>query len=258
VAIVYKAFDQHLQREIALKTFPLSPRSGLNQEQLFLSQARVIARLSHPNIVTVYDCGHMDFLYYIAMEYAQGDNLREAVRKKGPLALEDARSILEQLADALIYAHSQQVLHLDVKPGNIILRHSGEIKVVDFGLAKILSEAAAKATANEDSQLTLVGTPQYMAPEQILGNAPDVRTDIYGLGLTLFYLLTGRTPFDARRISDPTEIARLQVHSSLPRPSTLRATLPEIVDEIFVKCTQKDPDDRYSDVRAFLEDISRL
>ncbi len=259
MAIVYKAFDQHLEREVALKTFPLGNPSNRGNEEHFLREARLIARLSHPNIVTIFDSGHLDYLYYIAMEYVQGENLKALVKRKGPLSLEEVRQIFRQLADALDYAHSQQVLHRDIKPGNVILRQAGDIKVVDFGLAKILSDAAPKPLdTDDDSQRTLLGTPQYMAPEQILGNAVDPRTDIYAMGLTLFFVLTGRTPFDVRKVTDPLEISRMQVHSSFPRPSTLRATLPRKVDEVFVRCTQKNPGDRYSSAREFLEDFARL
>jgi tetratricopeptide (TPR) repeat protein len=258
MAIVYRAFDTHLEREVALKTFPLSRHSGPGREDVFLREARLIARLSHPNIVTIYDCGHMNYLYYIAMEYVPGENLKQRVKSKGPLSMEELRRVITQLADALIYAHSQQVLHRDVKPANVILRESGDIKVVDFGVAKILSDAATFAMVEEDSQRTLVGTPQYMAPEQILGQPLDARTDIYALGLTIFYLVTGRTPFDVKKVTDPVEISQMQVHTSFPKPSTLRATLPAKLDEIFVKCTQKTPNDRYGSVKEFLEDFLQL
>ncbi len=258
MAVVYRAFDTHLEREVALKTFPLSRHSGPGREDVFLREARLIARLSHPNIVTIYDCGHMNYLYYIAMEYVPGDNLKQRVKSKGPLSLEDLKRVVVQLADALIYAHSQQVLHRDVKPANVIQRESGDIKVVDFGVAKILSDAATYALAEEDSQRTLVGTPQYMAPEQILGQPVDARADIYALGLTIFYLVTGRTPFDIKKVTDPVEISQMQVHSSFPKPSTLRATLPAKLDEIFIRCTQKNPNDRYLSVKEFLEDFLTL
>ncbi|AXA35544.1 MAG: hypothetical protein D6691_05910 [Candidatus Hydrogenedentota bacterium] len=258
MAIVYRAFDTHLEREVALKTFPLSRHAGPGREDVFLREARLIARLSHPNIVTIYDCGHMNYLYYIAMEYVPGENLKQIVKRKGPLSLEELRSVIAQLADALMYAHSQQVLHRDIKPANVIKRESGDIKVVDFGVAKILSDAATCAIAEEDSQRTLVGTPQYMAPEQILGQPVDARTDIYALGLTIFYLVTGRTPFDVKKVTDPVEISQMQVHSSFPLPSTINATLPPKLDEIFVRCTRKNPNDRYSSVREFLDEFMQV
>lgn len=258
MAIVYRAFDTHLEREVALKTFPLSRHSGPGREDVFLREARLIARLSHPNIVTIYDCGHMNYLYYIAMEYVPGENLKQRVKSRGPLSMEELKRVIVQLADALIYAHSQQVLHRDVKPANVIQRDTGDIKVVDFGVAKILSDAATYALAEEDSQRTLVGTPQYMAPEQILGLPVDARADIYALGLTIFYLVTGRTPFDVKKVTDPVEISQMQVHSAFPKPSTLRATLPAKLDEIFVRCTQKSPNDRYANVKEFLEDFLTL
>jgi serine/threonine-protein kinase len=244
---------------VALKTFPLSRTGGPNQEESFLREARLIARLSHPNIVTIYDSGHMEDLYYIAMEYVQGEDLKVLVKRKGPLSLEEVRQIMRHVCSALDYAHSQQVLHRDIKPGNVILRPTTDVKVVDFGLAKILSDAQARdPEPNDDSQRTLIGTPQYMAPEQILAGAVDQRTDIYSLGLTLFYLLTGRTPFDVKKVTDPLEVSRMQVHSGFPRPSTLRATLPRKVDEVFLKCTQKSPDERYQSVADFVEDFQKV
>jgi tetratricopeptide (TPR) repeat protein len=259
MAIVYKARDRHLEREVALKTFPLAREGSASQEETFLREARLIARLSHPNIVTIYDSGHMEDLYYIAMEYVQGEDLKVQVKRKGPLSLEEVRQIMRQLCSALDYAHSEQVLHRDIKPGNIILRPTGDIKVVDFGLAKILSDAQARQPdPDDDSQRTLIGTPQYMAPEQILANPVDARTDIYSLGLTLFYLLTGRTPFDVKKVSDPLEVSRMQVHAAFPRPSTLRATLPRKVDEVFMKCTQKAPEERYQTVMEFVDDFQKI
>jgi serine/threonine protein kinase len=167
--------------------------------------------------------------------------------------------LLRQLGDALEYAHSMQVLHLDIKPGNIIQRGgSNHIKVVDFGLAKIMTDAATSITQQEDSQVTVIGTPQYMAPEQIQNTGVDARTDIYAMGLTLFYLVTGRTPFEIKKITDPLEIARMQVHSSLPRPTTLRATLPTSVDDVFIKCTQKTPGARYQSAREFLDALETM
>ena len=258
MAIVYKAMDEHLQREVALKTFPFTGRGGSAREEVFLREARTVARLSHPNIVTIFDSGHMENLYYIAMEFIPGDNLKTLVKRRGPLSMEDTRSGMRQLCDALVYAHEQSVLHLDIKPGNVIRRVTGDIKVVDFGLARIIHDAAAQGLDPDDSQPTLVGTPQYMAPEQILGGDVGERTDIYALGLTLFYIVTGHTPFDIKRITDPAEISRLQIHGSFPRPSTLRATLPPKVDGVFMRCTQKSASDRYPNVRALLDDINAM
>ncbi|MGI8905072.1 MAG: protein kinase domain-containing protein [Candidatus Sumerlaeaceae bacterium] len=259
MAIVYKALDLHLEREVALKTFPLSRSSGPGREEVFLREARLAARLSHPNIVTIFDSGHMNYLYYVAMEYVNGDNMKQLIKQKGPLSLTDAKHTLTQLAEALEYAHSMQVLHLDIKPGNVIQRAgSAHIKVVDFGLAKIITDAATSMTHQEDSQQTIIGTPQYMAPEQIQNTGVDARTDLYSLGLTLFYFLTGRTPFEIKKITDPLEIARMQVQSSLPRPTTLRATLPSAVDEIFIKCVQKSPGARFQSAREFLEALQTL
>jgi tetratricopeptide (TPR) repeat protein len=259
MAIVYKAIDLHLEREVALKTFPLSRHSGPGREDVFLREARLAARLSHPNIVTIFDSGHMNYLYYVAMEHVVGDDMKQLVKRKGPLSLEEAKHVLQQLAEALDYAHSMQVLHLDIKPGNIIQRAgSSFIKVVDFGLAKIMTDAATSVTQEEDSQVTVIGTPQYMAPEQIQNTGVDARTDIYAMGLTLFYLVTGRTPFDIKKVTDPLEIARMQVHSSLPRPTTLRATLPSAVDDVFIKCTQKSQGARYQSAREFMEALQTI
>lgn len=257
-AIVYKAFDEHLAREVALKTFSLSRNAGPGKEDIFLHHARLLARLTHPNIVTVYDCGHMNYLYYIAMEYVPGENLRQLIKRRGPLSLDELRQMFTQVASAVEYAHGQDILHLDMKPSNVLLRTTGDVKVVDFGVSKLLLEAATGMNDDGNSQFTIVNTPQYMAPEQITGNAADVRTDIYALGLTLFFLLTGRTPFEAKKVADPAEITRMQLHSSFPLPSMLRATLPSKLDMIFVRCTQKNPADRYTAIEEMMKDLERV
>jgi tetratricopeptide (TPR) repeat protein len=257
MAIVYKAFDQHLEREVALKTFPLSRSAGPGREDVFLRQTRSIARLVHPNIVTIFDCGHMNFLYYIAMEYVPGENLKQLVKRRGPLSLDEMRSMMKQVCDALSYAHNQNILHQDLKPSNMIHRTTGEVKIVDFGINQLLTDAATNPEATGEMG-TLSLNPQFLAPEQITGNPVSTRTDIYALGLALFYLLTGKTPFDVKRVSDPTEVSRMQVQGSLPIPSMLRATLPSKLDLIFVKCTQKNPAERYATVEEFQEDLDRV
>ncbi|MBX7247252.1 MAG: protein kinase [Candidatus Sumerlaeaceae bacterium] len=254
-SVVYKAVDQNLQQEIALKI--LAPSSGMSTGDgtRFHDQARIVARLSHPNLVPIYDAGRSEGTYYLAMEYVAGETLRNVVKRKGPMSLEDARRIVRQLVDALNYAHSESVLHLDLKPANILVRESGEAKLCDLGVAAMVNDYRQANSEFEDSQLALVESPQYLAPEQILHSGVDARTDVYALGLSLFYFLTGRTPFEVRKISDPVEIARVQLHSSFPRPSTLRATLPSKADEIFMKCTQKNPEDRYQSIGDFMADF---
>lgn len=256
-AIVYKAFDQHLEREVALKTFPLSRNAGPGREDVFLNQTRQIARLVHPNIVTIFDCGHMNFLYYIAMEYVPGENLKQLVKRRGPMSLEELRTAMKQSCDALTYAHDQNVLHRDVKPSNMIHKTTGEVKIVDFGINQLVTDAATSANLS-DSNNTVAVNPQYLAPEQITGNPVSVRTDIYGLGLSMFYLLTGHTPFDMKKITDPMEISRMQVQGALPVPSMLRATLSPKVDQVFVKCTQKNPTDRYESIAEFWQDFEKV
>lgn len=259
-AIVYKAFDTHLHREVVLKTFPLSRQARAGNDEVFLQEARTIARLSHPYIATVYDCGRMNFLYYLAAEFVAGENLKQYVKRRGPMSLDEVRSTLDQVSQALDYAHGRQVLHLNMKPANVIMRNSTELKVVDFGLAQILSDAATSAPVGPgaDEQATQILSPHYLAPEQILGEAVDIRTDIYALGLVLFYLLTGKTPFELKRINDPIEISRLQVQSSFPAPSMLRATLPRKVDVVFSTCTQKNPTDRYGSISEFIAELRKV
>jgi tetratricopeptide (TPR) repeat protein len=256
-AIVYKAFDQHLEREVALKTFPLSRNAGPGREDVFLNQTRQIARLVHPNIVTIFDCGHMNFLYYIAMEFVPGENLKQLVKRRGPMSLEEMRTAMKQTCDALTYAHDQNVLHRDIKPSNMIHKTTGDVKIVDFGINQIVTDAATSANFSGENS-TVAINPQYMAPEQITGNPVSIRTDIYGLGLSMFYLLTGHTPFDMKKITDPTEISRMQVQGALPVPSMLRATLSPKVDSVFVKCTQKNPADRYDSVAEFWADFEKV
>lgn len=238
MGIVYKARQVDLDRFVALKI--LRPSISLDQgfAERFLREARALAKLTHPNIITVFDFGRKDSLYYFIMEFVDGTNLRQ-VERSGQLSPAAALEIVPQVCSALQYAHDNGVVHRDIKPENILLNKSGEVRIADFGLAKI---------AGTDEQIALtgtwqvMGTPHYMAPEQFEKPASvDHRADIYSLGVVIYELLTGELPIG--RFQLPSEKARVDVR----------------LDEVVMKSLDKEPNRRYqrvTDVASAVEAAS--
>ncbi len=238
MGIVYKARQVDLDRFVALKI--LRPNISLEQgfAERFLREARALAKLSHPNIISVFDFGRKDALYYFIMEYIDGTNLRQ-IERSGQLSPAAALEIVPQICSALQYAHDNGVVHRDIKPENILLTKSGEVRIADFGLAKI-------AGSDEQIQLTgtwqVMGTPHYMAPEQFEKPATvDHRADIYSLGVVIYELLTGELPIG--RFQLPSEKAKVDVR----------------LDEVVMKSLDKEPNRRYqrvTDVASAVEAAS--
>ena len=207
MAEVYKGYQRSLNRYVAIKVL----RGELARDQEFVTrfqrEALAVAKLNHPNILHVYDAGVMDGVYYIAMDYVEGGSLKELIQR-GPLGIEQAVSLTIQLADALDYAHRHDLIHRDVKPSNVLMTSDGRPLLTDFGIAKVL---------HADSHLTrtgtAIGTPEYMAPEQLQGQQVDGRADIYALGVVLFEMLAGWSPFSA-----PTPMAAMYKQMNEPPP----------------------------------------
>ncbi len=255
MGIVYEAHDPSLRRTIALKTFHLSfavsPEKYQAFEQRFFAEAQIAARLSHPGIVAVHDVGCDPEIgtLYIALAYLKGRTLQEVIKDGVPLGWRQALGITLRVAEALHYAHSQQVVHRDIKPANIMLLPSGDPKILDFGIAKM--EARSHLTI--DCQV--FGTPLFMAPEQALGNKPDGRADLFSLGAIAYSLLTGRLAFEAPSI--PATVRRVLEEDPEP-PSHIVADLPRGLDEVIARALAKSPEDRYSCGRELVEDIQAL
>lgn len=254
MARVYKGYQPSLQRYVAIKAIPSQADSSPDNTfvQRFTTEARVIARLTHPNIVPIHDYGEDNAWAFIVMEYIAGGTLRERILKAetqhSRLDLPLTLDLLSQAALALDCAHQHNVIHRDVKPGNMLLRTEDHLLLSDFGIAAIL-EANQNLTRTGAS----VGTPQYMAPEQgTPGGIVDGRTDIYALGVVLFQCATGRLPFIA---DTPMGIIYKQIHEQPPRPASVAPGLPSLVDQIILRALAKDPRARYQHAREMAEEL---
>jgi serine/threonine-protein kinase len=255
MGVVYLGKDPTIQRFVAIKTMRLDELD--NEEQLkefrdrFFREAESTGRLSHPNIVTVYDAGEQEGLAYIAMEYLEGTLLSCYCQKTTILPAKQSLQIVAAVADALDYAHGQGVIHRDVKPANIMILKQRLVKVMDFGIAKM-------ATASKTHTSLILGTPRYMSPEQAMGKEVDERTDVFSLGIVLFELLSGERPFDAENMA-----ALVMRIAKSPHPPLLkyRRDLPTRVQSILDRALQKEIPNRYrhaSDMAQDLRDVFQV
>jgi serine/threonine protein kinase len=237
MAVVYRAYQPSLSRYVAIKVLP--PQLAFDQQfvQRFLREARAAASLRHPNIVVVHDVGDQDGLYYIVMEYLEGRTLKEVLEQEGSLPLERVMHVLEQIAGALDYAHKRGFVHRDVKPANIFVGEGDRVTLTDFGIAKAVSEAEHLTRTG-----TLVGTPEYMSPEQAEGGVVDHRTDLYALGIVLYQMLTGRVPFKG---NTPHSTLYAVVHQPPPPPRQINPALPPSVEVVVLKAVAKRPEQRF-------------
>jgi serine/threonine-protein kinase len=248
---VWLARDTTLGREVAIKTLPAAgDADAAIRKERFLREARAASALNHPNIITIYEINSDQDIDFIAMEYVAGRTLADLLQQ-GPLAIDQVRRIASQIAEAVGRAHSAGIVHRDLKPRNIMVGNKGLVKVLDFGLAKMMATRDADATANVATQLALtrvgttVGTVGYMSPEQAIGDAVDARSDVFSFGVILYEMLTGRLPFSGETIS---EVLR-QLHFAEPPPlDSLRAGVPEELRDVVTRALRKRPDDRYADM----------
>ena len=249
MGVVYLGKDPTIQRFVAIKTMQLDEIDDTDKLQevkaRFFREAESTGRLSHPNIVTIFDAGEEDDLGYIAMEMIQGTMLKQWSRKPNLLPLDKMIPILATVAEAMDYAHQQGVVHRDIKPANIMLTTDEVVKIMDFGIAKM-------ATSSKTQTNIVLGTPTYMSPEQISGKKVDGRSDIFSLGVVMFELLTGRPPFTADNVS-----ALLFAIAHTPHPSmkAIRPDLPPILKDILDRALQKDPVHRYRRAGEFAMEL---
>jgi hypothetical protein len=236
---VYRARQPELDRIVAVKILPQVTENAEAYEQRFLREARALARLNHPNIITVFDFGKTEGLYYFIMEYVDGVTLRDAIAG-GQLTAQDALAIVSQLCDSLQFAHEEGIVHRDIKPENILLDQRGRVKVADFGLAKLVGQDAASENLTGTQQV--MGTMRYMAPEQMGGSKQvDHRADIYSLGVVFYELLTGELPL------------------GWFAPPSKRAAIDVRLDEVVLRTLDSEPSRRYqqaSDVKSAVQSIS--
>lgn len=255
MADVYLAKDKRLSRDVAVKVL----RSELLRDSTFVARFRKealsAAGLNHPGIVAVYDSGEEENSSgsrtpYIVMEYVSGQTLREIIQRGERLELDSAVRIIGGILDALDYSHKKGIIHRDIKPGNIMITDAGDVKVMDFGIARALDESATMTNT-----WNVIGTAQYLAPEQATGSSADARSDLYALGCVLYELLTGRPPFTG---DTPVAIAYQHVSADLTKPSTLQPSLPETVDDFLAVALAKNPDHRYQSAASMQRDLTKL
>ncbi len=242
--VVHEALDLVLNRTVAVKLLSESIGDNLSRIEDFLREARTAAILNHPNIVTIHDTGQSGPKYFIVMEYVDGESLKNLLETRSTLPLSEILNLAKQTCLGLDYAHRKGILHRDIKPGNILVDREGVVKITDFGLARFTTET---------SQETVVrGTPFYMSPEHIQGLQTDRRSDIYSFGCMLYRMVAKRPPFTQGDI--------YQHHLSSPpaSPSTVNPEIPEALNQLILKCLEKDRQQRYPDVASLLRDLEKI
>ena len=243
MGVVYLAKDTRLDREVALKVLPTSIKSNDRVIQTFIREAKSAAALNHPNIITVFDTGVQDGDYYISMEVIDGKTIKKILKKKGKFAFPVVIELLKQLLSALDYAHSKSVVHRDLTTSNIMWTKQKLIKIMDFGLAKVIHNL-------QSEQSIIGGTPSFMSPEQTLGKPADHRTDIYSLGICIFEMCLGALPFSKG------DLGYHHLHTAPPIPKEIDPTIPDSINDVILKCMQKKPEDRFQSVSEIVQALS--
>ena len=252
MGIVYKAKDPIIDRIVAIKTINLglamAPDERTEYEARFYQEAKAAGRLSHPNIVTVYDVGKSGDVAYIAMEFLQGRELRDILNDRVHLPVIQVIDIIMQLASGLSYAHEHGIVHRDMKPSNIMVIRDGLVKITDFGIARMASSKVRTQTG------IVLGSPKYMSPEQVLGKPIDQRTDIFSLGVILYEMLVGKAPFVGDTLN---AVMQQTINAIPPAPGTFNSEVPAILDLIVSKTLAKELNYRYQNAREFAEDLRK-
>jgi len=243
---VYKAKCHKLNRFVAIKVLKQEFSENANFVSRFSTEAQAAACLIHPNIVTVYDVGEENGIYYIVMELVEGVTLKKYIEKKARLSVKEAISITIQVAMGIEAAHNKHIIHRDIKPQNIIISKEGKVKVTDFGIAKA-------ATSNTITS-NVMGSVHYTSPEQARGGYSDEKSDIYSMGITMFEMLTGRVPFNG---DTTVAIAIKHIQEEMPSPRAFVTEIPISVEKIVFKCCQKSPARRYQKMGDLIEDLKQ-
>jgi ABC-type branched-subunit amino acid transport system substrate-binding protein len=246
MGMVYMGYDPLLDRKVAIKI--LAPHLVWEEGfvERFLREARAAARIKHPNIVTVYDVGQEQEQFYFVMEYLEGQTLADYIRQRGSLPPEEVLSILHPLADALDYAHQHGLVHRDIKPGNIMIGNGRQVTLTDFGIARAAQETRLTTAG------TIMGTPEYMSPEQAWGEEVGSQTDLYSLAVVAYEMLSGRVPFSG---TTPHAVLYKQIHEPPPLIRQSRPELPAGVETVLARALDKEPGKRYGTVKAFAGEL---
>ena len=246
MANVYLGYDTILDRNVAIKVL----RGDLSNDEKFVRrfqrEALSASSLAHPNIVEMYDVGEDDGLYYIVMEFIDGITLKQLLKKRGSLTLSETLDIMSQLTDGMSHAHDSYIIHRDLKPQNIMIKDDGQIKITDFGIAMALNSTQLTQTNS------VMGSVQYLPPEQASGKGENVKSDIYSMGIIFYELLTGKLPFKGE---NAVEIALKQMRDPLPSIRKDNPEIPQSIENIILKATAKNPKNRYEDSREMHEDL---
>lgn len=246
MASVFQATDQRLDRPVAIKVMHHGLGDDKQFTERFVREAKSAAKLNHPNVVSVFDQGMDAEVTYLVMEYVPGRTLRDIMREESPMPPHRALELLEQILIALSAAHAAHIIHRDVKPENVLITPDGKVKVADFGLARAVS-AATTATGG-----TLIGTVSYLAPEIVVNEGADARSDIYACGAMLYEMLTGVKPHTGE---SPIQVAYKHVHEDIGKPSAVQGGIPPYVDALVARATVRDRDQRSTDARVMLQQV---
>jgi serine/threonine-protein kinase len=251
MGVVYKAVDPIIDRTVAIKTINLNlSRQELEEyEARFQQEIKAAGRLNHPNIVTIYDVGKTESVAYMAMEFLEGQELKDMIASGNLPPADSIVDIIAQVADGLWFAHQQDIVHRDVKPSNIMVLKGGIAKITDFGIARLPNSAVKTMTG------LILGSPRYMSPEQVIGKAIDARSDIFSLGVVLYEALTGIAPFDGDNVN---AIMYATVNTTPPPPSQHSRALPAMLDLIVAKAMAKLLEDRYQTIKEFADDLREV
>ncbi|WP_322090783.1 Stk1 family PASTA domain-containing Ser/Thr kinase [Caldifermentibacillus hisashii] len=246
MANVYLARDMILERDVAVKVLRLDLANDDELIRRFHREAQSATSLVHPNIVNIYDVGEEDNIYYIVMEYVDGETLKQYIQNHFPIPIEKVIDITLQITSAISHAHQNNIIHRDIKPQNILIDKKGNVKITDFGIAVALTSTTITQTNS------VLGTVHYISPEQARGGVATKKSDIYSLGIVLFELLTGRLPFSGE---SAVSIALKHLQTETPHPRSWNPSIPQSVENIILKATAKDPFYRYDDIEEFKADL---
>jgi serine/threonine-protein kinase len=252
---VYLAEQPGLGREVAIKELILSPAADPTALMRFLQEAQVMARTSHPNLVQVHDLEQIGEANYIVLEFVRGRSLRDRLNQ-GPIPMPQTFAVMHGVLQALDYAHKRSIVHRDMKPENVLLSDEGDVKVADFGIARLTDDSGAGSTATKTG--TTVGTPQYMSPEQVASSKVDGRSDLYSAGIMFYELIVGQPPFTASEADGPFTLMAKHVQAPPKPPSVHKPGLDMRLEEVILKSLSKRPEERYQTGQEFDDAMAKI